>query len=605
MNKEQKSKLVKDILFGIFAICAIIAGTMLAINMSFKPTCTINFIVNDASVEISGSVFRGKKLFNVEPEQTDASFTLNKFTKKAENKEEKYTWRPMEIPFTPQLGCVQYRMSIKNLSTEDITLIPQKPVSTIIAMKIVDEASETLRIEPGETREYRLAFEIMGSFNELVSHNFTVDLQIVKTSSIETDEGWFSMDEKNPNRLAELSTNEYSTSKFGIDVLRVPDYINGEKVLSINDGTENRQNVFSNLLEKTKYLILPKYVTRIGARTFYEAETLVGIYLPRTLEFVGEKAFYSCKSLFSLYFSENVSSFGSLVVGECLSLEAIRIAPENETFYGDNCVAIGDRLLFGCRNAKLPDDVVTISENAFYRSPGPEEVTLPSSVTTLEKNAFNNCFGLRNLYISENVDYIGKSAFGYCSNLETIRVSEENQKYSSSNNGLIEKATKRLILGCQNTILSEDVEIIGSHAFEGQSYLKEIEISAFIKTIETSAFKNCPEIKEIVIPETIVRVEQRAFDTCTNLEKIYIRDGVSYIGNEAFNNIRSGAVYIIDSAYAANNVNNFTSKISLYDRTIIYIKESFAPETIENYDRQETSDREGYVRFTAILTNLK
>ena len=156
MNKEQKSKLVKDILFGIFAICAIIAGTMLAINLSFKPTCTINFIVNDASVEISGSVFRGKKLFDVEPEQTDASFTLNKFTKKAENKEEKYTWRPMEIPFTPQLGCVQYRMSIKNLSTEDITLIPQKPVSTIIAMKIVDEASEGLTEEERQTMYHAL-----------------------------------------------------------------------------------------------------------------------------------------------------------------------------------------------------------------------------------------------------------------------------------------------------------------------------------------------------------------------------------------------------------------------------------------------------------------
>lgn len=125
------------------------------------------------------------------------------------------------------------------------------------------------------------------------------------------------------------------------------------------------------------------------------------------------------------------------------------------------------------------------------------EIILPDTLTTIGSEAFANT-SLSEIRIPKNVTKIGEEAFAF-NDPQSIVVDEGNTAYHSSGNCLIETASKKLILGCGNSIIPDD----GS-----------------VTSIGVSAFADCDLLTSITIPEGITSIGSGAFYGCSSLTSI-------------------------------------------------------------------------------------
>ena len=130
---------------------------------------------------------------------------------------------------------------------------------------------------------------------------------------------------------------------------------------------------------------------------------------------------------------------------------------------------------------------------------------------------FDYCRDIKNIYIPASVSYITECTFncratmgghGFIKSnvIEKIVVAEGNPCYYVDGNCLIEKSSKKIILGCNSSVIPND----GS-----------------VKSIGRAAFANCHAIESIIIPKSIVEIEYAAFDNCDNLKQMYLTSSVS------------------------------------------------------------------------------
>ena len=213
-------------------------------------------------------------------------------------------------------------------------------------------------------------------------------------------------------------------------------------------------------------------------------------------------------------------------------------------------------------------------------------VYIPGSVKTIEAGAFGNCSKLQSVVIEEGVETIGELAFfnmseqGILSELilpstlktigagafawhrlkevnipkgvtkigveeafmpafagndpQRIVVEEGNTVYHSSGNCLIETASKKLILGCANSVIPSD----GS-----------------VTSIGEYAFLRCDSLTSIVIPDNITSIDEYAFLLCDSLTSITIGGSVTSIGDRAFGECSSLTIY----CEAASKPNGWSS----------------------------------------------
>lgn len=87
--------------------------------------------------------------------------------------------------------------------------------------------------------------------------------------------------------------------------------------------------------------------------------------------------------------------------------------------------------------------------------------------------------------------------------------------------------------------IPNEVNTIGSKAFQNNDIIKTIEIPNSVTTIEDCAFKNCGNLTSVTLPNSIKIIYKDTFCDCINLTKIIIPDSVEVIGNNAFLNCAS------------------------------------------------------------------
>lgn len=239
-------------------------------------------------------------------------------------------------------------------------------------------------------------------------------------------------------------------------------------------------------------------VVKIGDTAFKNCKELTEISVPDDVTSIGDYAFSGCISLKNVYLSANLTSIGEYAFSGCAWLESIALP--------NSLTTIGDHNFADCVNLKsitLPDKLTEIQESAFYNCAELANIVFPNSLQTIAYGAFYDCVKLTNLYIPENVTSIHSYSFSGCGGLEKITVSPENTAYHSADNCLIEKKTKKLILGCKNSVIPAD----GS-----------------VTTIGDSAFRNCKDLKSIFIPDCITYVPASAFAGCSDIEEIKVSD---------------------------------------------------------------------------------
>ena len=169
-------------------------------------------------------------------------------------------------------------------------------------------------------------------------------------------------------------------------------------------------------------------------------------------------------------------------------------------------------------NAKI----TSIAASAFRGNTKITNLTVPDTVTTIGQDAFFQCTTIVSVYIPRSVTSIGLRAFGNCNKLTSIVVDPDNPVYDSRNNcnGIVETQEDKLVHGCQTTIITNGIKIIGG-AFDRIETLTSIDIPDSVTEISAGAFNLCTALQSVRMSNNVVSIGQYAFSG-TIVEYIYI-----------------------------------------------------------------------------------
>lgn len=275
----------------------------------------------------------------------------------------------------------------------------------------------------------------------------------------------------------------------------------------------------------------------INSGAFGDCVYIQNVYLPATIETIFSKAFYGCAGLTSITIPAGVEIIGGDAFAGCGELDSVAVDGDNATFESrNNCVIkkSDKTLILGCNNSVIPSDVVKISGYAF-----------------------NDCAKLKTITIPASVQSIGEAAFGGCGGLESITVDGDNEYYYSESNCLIDKESKELLLGCNASVIPNNVVAIGSKAFKNCAKLSSIVIPARVTSIGSEAFENCASLGTITIPERVNSIGAKAFAGCASLTRATFEKtegwevGYWYLKSEKLADAATAAKYLTDD-YAEN-----------------------------------------------------
>ena len=108
--------------------------------------------------------------------------------------------------------------------------------------------------------------------------------------------------------------------------------------------------------------------------------------------------------------------------------------------------------------------------------------------------------------------------------LTSIKVDNGNAIYDSRENcnAVIATAINTLLVGCQNTVIPEDVTKIGDYAFSSCFGLTSIHIPDGVTEIGPYAFYGCTGLTSITIPSSVATLGYWALAYCTGLTAVDI-----------------------------------------------------------------------------------
>lgn len=250
-------------------------------------------------------------------------------------------------------------------------------------------------------------------------------------------------------------------------------------------------------------------VTSIDRYAFQYCSGLTSITIPPSIEIIEGQAFYGCDGLSAVHITDL----------EAWCNISFSNASGNPLFYAHHLYLNGKEV----KDLIIPEGITSIGTEAFAGGSGFTSITIPSSVTSIGDVAFEQCSNLSSVSIPSSVISIGWSPFADCSNIASIVVQEGNPAYDSRDNcnAIIETATNTLIMGCNQTIIPEDIIYIAKGALYGYNSIKSMNIPNNVEVIGDWAFSFCNNMASLVIPNSVTSIGEYAFYGCEGLADIY------------------------------------------------------------------------------------
>ncbi len=261
-----------------------------------------------------------------------------------------------------------------------------------------------------------------------------------------------------------------------------------------------------------KDITIPSEVTEISEKGFAGSGIKNISFMPGSKMEVFEKGAFICTPLTGIVIPASVTTI------------------QNECFYGDSnlesvqfennsqCSTISYRTFQECTalsEIELPDSVVSIGEQAFYRS------------------------GLVSVNLGSNISELGDGVFSACHSLNNISISNENLYYASYDGVLYDAGCTRLLFypaakaGSYTT--ASTTEKIGGYAFAEAYKLDGIVLNEGLTEIEKYAFLSCEKLSSIELPSTLETIGLSSFEGCKGLNQMLIPKETVSIGRFAFN----------------------------------------------------------------------
>ena len=287
---------------------------------------------------------------------------------------------------------------------------------------------------------------------------------------------------------------------------------------------------------------------------------MTSITIPESVTNTGEYTFWSCKNLATVTFdgTPTLTTIGKSAFKECEALTAIAIPATVETI-DESAFADCSELasVTFAENALL----TTINSSAFSYCRKLTTITLPESLTTLgsvqtEPQTYYNgsvfwFSGLTSIVIPKNVTTIYGSGYFAACNMTSVIVDAENTKYADLDcNGIFEKATNKLIVGCNATTVPDGVTTIGYEAFWAVTTPFSLILPESVTTIEERAFHLADGLISINIPSGVTSIDADNF-ICQNVTDVYCYTAAADMTwegfDQAFANPKSTKFHVIDA----------------------------------------------------------
>ncbi len=326
----------------------------------------------------------------------------------------------------------------------------------------------------------------------------------VDTIANEAFSGWF------PERINVDPENKYFYTQNGCLISNCSNYS--------TPWGEKEESMYKHLLRGCKGIsTIPEGVTDIDIQSLSGLDFKT-ISIPDSVVRIHMHAFEDCKSLEHLTLPESVDYIDSFAFVGCTSLERINI----------------------------PTKIKELDQGLFSGCISLSEIHIPDNVR-VNDNTFKGCKNLRKIHIPNFREPITvhqndiARIFRDC-NLDEITISPSNKDYKMAGDCVLDKTGKKLILGCNKSIIPETVEEIGNWAFNGCTGLTKITIPNNVKSIGVEAFHGCTSLESVKLPSGLIEIGLEAFSDCSSLEKINLPDSLEKIGKEAF-----GSCYKLDN----------------------------------------------------------
>ncbi|MBR6283326.1 MAG: leucine-rich repeat protein [Muribaculaceae bacterium] len=370
-----------------------------------------------------------------------------------------------------------------------------------------------------------------------------------------------------PESLTAIGSGAFGET-YLTDTLVIPDRVTviGSRAFTYTDITklqlgqsvrEIGSEAFADCFWLTDVGDLPPSLTSIGAGAFASC-ALSRITIPGNVQYIGNNAFYK-SDLQAAELSEGISTIGEgafaftplravtlpastryVGTGAFVGtpyLEAIDVAPGNAcyTSIGGMLLTSGCGTLVCCPGAlagelRLPDGVVTVTDNAFYYCTKLTTVVLSESVKQVGRHVFEGCVTLDSIYVPQGIEvwksditdiawykrqpngvvYLGPVAFSKGFSDSYLRIKHGTRCIADGGfwNGNL-----------RQVVLPKGLVYIGRAAFNRMN-LKTLRLPATVKYIGSGAFSNNSSLSIINIPADVEAVEGGILNSCLKLSHL-------------------------------------------------------------------------------------
>ena len=280
-----------------------------------------------------------------------------------------------------------------------------------------------------------------------------------------------------------------------------------------------------------KDLSFPASLTTIGDWVF-DSPNIKQISLGKNIKSIGEAAFIMCENLSEIIYSGTREAWRAIKLGEDWSSRRVSLIkcsdgnidlnapPESDGSQGlvyllskdkksASLVGIGTctdkNIVIASTYNGVP--VIAIAEGAFKDNQNITGIHIPATVTALNGVFYN------------------------CQNIVSLTVDPDHPSFYSAGNCIIDKQSKTVLVGCNNSVIPNDGSIlrIGMSSFDGCNGITELIIPDGVLIIYDYAFDNCINLRSVKLPDSLTKINS-AFNGCTSLENVELPSKMEWVG---------------------------------------------------------------------------
>lgn len=183
----------------------------------------------------------------------------------------------------------------------------------------------------------------------------------------------------------------------------------------------------------------------------------------------------------------------------------------------------------------MPDNVIAIGDNGFYRCPKLSLTSLPSGITSLGDYAFADCSMLTLTSLPSGITSIGQYAFNNCPRLALTTL--------PSGITSLPIAAFQYCPKIALTTFPSGMTSIGDYAFRNCYQLSSITLPPALTTIGNYAFSNCTGLETVRFTSTVSSIPSGVFSGCTKLSTIYVPWSQGQVANAPWGASKATIIY--------------------------------------------------------------